>query len=216
MSPIRSLIHFLALFLVVGLGGCASKSSLLGEPTPLAKPGFGYVAVVMVAREDSSDSTYTLHDVPTVVATFVPVGTPGGSGFQLHTGANGEANGIWFDPKSKTPMMNGYHAMQLIPVQVGSYRLKNLLATMRVYQKQVSLNKLDTPPFTVREGEVTYIGSIGLNTSLGKNLIGMTTPAGLRVAFVDNFETDWAAMQKADARLTTMKVTNGLGTAAPK
>lgn len=170
----------------------------------------------MVARVDSADAKYTLHDVPTVLASFVPVDKPNGAEFQLHSGANGEPNGIWFDPKSTIPMMNGYHAMQLIPVPTGSYRLKNLLATMRVYQKQVSLNKLDTPPFTVREGEVTYIGSIGLTTSLGKNLIGMTVPASLHVAFVDNFESDWAAMQKADARLTTMKVTNSLGAAAPK
>ena len=211
MLAILPFLRLAGVFLFVCLSGCATKASLIGEPMPPAKPGFGYVAAAMVARVDSADPTHTFADVPSFQAYFEPAGEPKVPGFMINTYADRDGRGIWFDSKSKIPMVNGNRAVVLIPVQSGTYRLDIMDVHLYAYKRSLRLDKLNVPPFTVREGEITYIGSIDLTTTLGRNIFGMTLPHGLRANIIDNFESDWAAMQNADDRLKTMQVNNSFG-----
>jgi hypothetical protein len=201
--------------LLVALAGCASRNSVLGEAGEL-KPesGAGYVAATLVYRIDSADQSLQLVGFPSIAAAFYAPGAPSKAAFSINTFTDMNNTGLWTAPGAALEESRGRRVLSLVKVPAGRYQLGRVSSSFNVYQQHVTLDMVDPPVIEVREGQVTYAGSIQLIVRAGKNIFGQARPSSAALRLVDDAARDVAAMKKTDARLAQLAVVDGVQTQA--
>jgi hypothetical protein len=197
--------------LLVALAGCATKNSVLGEAGEL-KPeaGAGYVAATLVYRIDSADQSIQLVGAPSMSAAFYAPGAGKKVAFSINTYTDMNNTGLWAAPGAALEESRGRRVMSLVKVPAGRYQLGLVSSSFPVYQQHVTLDMIDPPVIEVREGQVSYAGSIQLIIRVGKNIFGQARPYSASLRMVDDAAKDIAAMKKTDARLAQLAVVDGL------
>jgi hypothetical protein len=197
--------------LLVALAGCASRNSVLGEAGEL-KPesGAGYVAATLVYRIESADPSLQLVSLPSIAASFHALGAPSKAAFSINTFTDLNNTGLWTAPGAALEESRGRRVLSLVKVPAGRYQLGRVYSSFTVYREHVTLNMLDPPVIEVREGQVTYAGRIQLVVRVGKDNFGHAVPFSAALRLVDDAVSDIAAMKKADARLASLAVVDGL------
>lgn len=211
MRACRLLCWMCGTTLLVALAGCASRNSVLGEAGEL-KPesGAGYVAATLVYRIDSADQSLQLVGFPSIAAAFYAPGAPGKAAFSINTFTDMNNTGLWNAPGAALEESRGRRVLSMVKVPAGRYQLGRVGSSFNVYQQHVTLDMVDPPVIEVREGQVTYAGSIQLIVRAGKNIFGQARPSSAALRLVDDAARDIAAMKKADARLAQLAVVDGL------
>jgi hypothetical protein len=197
--------------MLLALAGCATKNSVLGEAGELkSEGGTGYVAATLVYRIDSADRTLQLDGFPSISADFFAQGASDKAAFSINTSTDLNITGLWAVPGAALEESRGRRVLSLVKVPAGRYRLGRVGSIYNTYRKQVALAMIDPPLIEVREGQVTYAGSIQLVVGAGRNNFGHAVPSTAALRLVDDAARDIAAMKKADARLTELTVVDGL------
>jgi hypothetical protein len=197
--------------LLVALAGCASRNSVLGEAGEL-KPesGAGYVAATLVYRIKSADPSLQLVSLPSIAASFHALGAPSKAAFSINTFTALNNTGLWTAPGAALEESRGRRVLSLVKVPAGRYQLGRVYSSFTVYREHVTLNMLAPPVIEVREGQVTYAGSIQLVVRVGKDNFGHAVPYSAALRLVDDAASDIAAMKKADVRLAQLAVVDGV------
>jgi hypothetical protein len=211
MRACRWLCWMCGTTLLVLLAGCATKNSVLGEAGEL-KPeaGAGYVAATLVYRIDSADQSIQLVGAPSITAAFYGPEAAKQVAFSINTFTDMNNTGLWAAPGAALEESRGRRVLSLVKVPAGRYQLGRVGSFYPVYQQHVTLDMIDPPVIEVREGQVTYAGSIQLIIRVGKNIFGQARPYSASLRLVDDAAKDIAAMKKADARLAQLAVVDGL------
>jgi hypothetical protein len=196
---------------LLALAGCATRNSVLGDTGEL-KPegGTGYVAATLVYRIDSVDPTLQLVGFPSIDSAFYAQGATDKPAFSINTYTDMNNTGLWAVPGAALEESRGRRVMSLVKVPAGRYRLGRVGSQFPAYRQHVTLDMVDPPMIEVREGQVTYAGSIQLVVGAGKNIFGQARPSNAKLRLVDDAARDIAAIKKADARLSQLTVVDGL------
>lgn len=183
------------------LTGCASSNKLV-QPDPLPRGGTGYVAATLVARNESYDPKLHMKDVAMVSAAFHAVDNPKSIAFWLSQGS------VFMDPRLVLPEPDGQRILVLTEVKPGKYKMGALQGSFPGRNKTVAIEAIDPPVIEVREGEVTYAGSLQLINLVGENLLGMAVPGSARMVVKNEYRTDVSAIKVADPRVKDMVFTD--------
>jgi len=174
---------------------------------PLMKPGYGLVATTLIERSRlyRTDQPIAVMSVGTTMAFYSPVRGSDGSAFVVQP--RGETRASWVNPDQPGKADRGYMAF-LTPVKPGKYYLNTLLVGPMSHQESVRPKK-EEPVFEVREGEVTYAGSVQMLT-LAELSRGGYEPVRKSVEVVDEYAKDMALIRAKEPRLSTVTIRNGL------
>ncbi len=200
---------FCCLFLFTLITGCASKNSVLASTEPLNQTGHGFVAATFVVKVHNPRNGTGIR-MPMLGASFHPVADIATTAFYLNTVSNGGAQGLWGDATAKLEVAGEYRVMTLVPVKAGRYQFGRMRATFSEPDRYLTLDNLNPPVFDVREGEVTYVGSLRLPTEFAINIVGQAIAMRSKLFVRDDFDLDMAGMKAVDSRLRTMVIHNGL------
>lgn len=193
-------------FATLCLGGCASQS-ILGESGEMERDHAGFVVATFVHTTDIAQ--------PDLVAAGIDAGffaqpnaaTPA---FSLTTAYRMSPVGLLNRWQARLTQPNGWRVMVLLRVPAGRYRMGRLAALYPASRLQTVAVVADAPVIAVREGEVTYVGSIQLQTSASIGAEGRAWPAQARFAVLDESATDIPALKRADERLEGLPFINAL------
>ncbi|MYM24496.1 hypothetical protein GTP46_17775 [Duganella sp. FT135W] len=192
-------------FAAIVLSGCASVKNRTGDAEPLAASGTGYVFASVMARNESSDPELKLGQIALVNAFFHPVDEPKKVEFVVMNDLNPDMK------RAKLESGGGFRTFVLLAVKPGKYKLGKVIGSMTAYRKEISREMVDMPEIEVREGQVSYVGSVRIITGVGKGwLFGQALPASAGISVVDDYAQDLMAIKTLDTRLNTFKFSNGL------
>ncbi len=187
------------------LAGCASAPEAQ-ESASLLKPGYGVVAATLqfTVKGTSEDARQHGIELPHIAAEIVPVNPAGGDTAVLSTSRK------WRKPGATLVTPEGDRVMDVAALKPGRYKIRRLAASFNFLNKQTSV--LPTPDilFDVKEGEVTYMGSIQAITTIGRDGQGQQTPTAITLAVRDEFSADTAAMKQADPGMGALVLRDGL------
>jgi hypothetical protein len=211
MRALRWLCLICGTMTMLVMAGCATKNSVLGEAGEL-KPvgGTGYDPPTLVYRLQTADRSLELVGFPSIDAAFYPQGASDKAAFHINTYTDMNNTGLWSVPGAALEEARGRRVLSLVKVPAGRYQLGRVGSSFNVYHQHVKLDMIDPPVIEVREGQVTYAGSIQLIVHAGKNIFGQARPTSAALRLVDDAARDIAAMKKADARLGQLVVLDGL------
>lgn len=205
------LVRSLSLSVVVlGLTACETGGParrLDDTSVPLMKPGYGLVATTLIERTrlNKTDQPVAVATAGTTVAFYGPVRGSDGSAFVVQP--RGETRASWVNPNQPGKADRGYMAF-LTPVKPGKYYLDTLLVGPMSHQESVHPKK-EEPVFEVREGQVTYAGSVQMLT-LAEPSRGGYEPVRRTVEVVDEYAQDMALIKAQEPRLSTVTIRNGV------
>lgn len=100
-----------------------------------------------------------------------------------------------------------------LPLEPGQYELFNwTLYVTRFGGYGYISPKIPPPPhaFTIRAGEITYLGGLHVETVLGKNLIGMSLPFGGNPNITDQFTRDLPILKRKYPNLADWSVQSSI------
>ena len=204
-SLARSMLLSTAL---LGLAACETGPGYrLGDArVPLMKPGYGLVAATVIQRNRlyRNDQPTAMSTAGVTFANFDTVRGADGSSFKLYPG--GETISGYVDPSRPGKSDRGYPTF-LKAVKPGKYYLSSL-TTGPLDNPQVVGPKEDTV-FEVKEGEVTYAGSVQMLTWWTERGNGHV-PVKRTVEVVDEFARDMPAITVHEPRLATLPIRNGV------
>jgi len=205
------LIRSLSLSVIaLGLAACetAGPARRLDDTSvPLMKPGYGLVATTLIERTRlyRTDQPIAVATAGTTVAFYSVVRGSDGSAFVVHP--SGETRASLVNPDQPGKADRGYMAF-LTPVKPGKYYLDTLLVGPIGHQQVLGPKKKE-PVFEVREGEVTYAGSVQTLT-LAELSRGGYEPVRKTVEVVDEYTKDMPLIKAQEPRLSTVTIRNGV------
>jgi hypothetical protein len=190
------------------LGACQGPPSRrLGDTSvPLMQPGYGLVATTLVYRSRDLRSEQPT-DTPSyrkAVEFYFPLPDTGGAAFVVHP--YGETRATWVHRQRTEDSDRGF-AVFLTPAKPGKYSLHQLLVDGEKQQQGVWPKA--PPTFEVKEGQVTYAGSVHLMTRMEKRY-GVYAPVDMGVLVIDDYAHDVATIKEQEPRLEAVAIKNGL------
>jgi hypothetical protein len=194
---------------LLGLAACESGAPhRLGDANvPLMKPGYGLVATTVIERSRlfSNDQPTGMATIGVTFANFDTARGAEGSAFKVFRGGQTTFAG-YVDPTRPEKSDRGYPTF-LKQVKPGKYYLSSLTVGP-LDNPQVVGPKEDTV-FEVKEGEVTYAGSVQMTTWWVERGNGYVAHKRT-VEVVDEFARDIPAIKVHEPRLATLPVRNGV------
>lgn len=194
---------------LLGLAACETgPAHRLGDASlPLMKPGYGLVATTVIQRNrlHSNDQPTAMATAGTTFANFHTVKGAEGENFSVYPGGPTTFAG-YVDPTRPGKSDRGFPTF-LKQVKPGKYFL-NSVVVGTPENSQVVGPKEDTV-FEVKEGEVTYAGSVQMVTWWTERGNGYV-PVKRIVEVADEFARDMPAIQVHEPRLATLPVRNGV------
>lgn len=206
--PRRILLSLAAAFL---LGGCAGQS-ILGESGEMEQDHAGFVVATLVHTTDIAQPD--LIDAG-IEAGFFAQPHAAMPAFSLTTAYRASPVGLLGVEQARLPEPNGWRVMVLLRVPAGRYRLQRLGAAYPAWRVQTGAPVADAPVIAVREGEVSYVGSIHLQTRSTIGAEGRALPVQARFTVLDESATDIPALKRADERLEGLPFINALAGRKP-
>lgn len=191
-----------ALSLFVALAGCSTVNELK-KPGAELGPGYGYVAARIVSMAGPEPSGEPNNFPPLVRVYYKLIKSDKfsiGSDFTIEADLQNATRTVG---KGNVTVSG---EMVLVRAQPGQYHLSSLLG--KSLGRTIEIQAKDSPPFTVNEGEVTYVGQIHLITRVGRNAFGTVVPSSGIFSLSHDFETDVAELKKRDPRLASMRITD--------
>ncbi len=147
---------------------------------------------------------------PGMTAKFHAAGSADTTAFSVNTSTNGDPEGLWRVPSASLDEPRGKRIMTLVKVPAGRYQLGRVNAYFSSYRLIAEMDVVNPPVIEVREGEVSYAGSIHFVSRLGTSIFGRSIPAGVYLRLYDESVNDIASMKRADSRLTGLPFVNAL------
>ena len=206
-------MNLIALFaILLLLSGCVTNQ--LSETHSLPRAGTGFVVATLVSRVESINAQDHLFGAPAISASFNSIEKPNDVAFVVATAGSttGLIGLISAKPQTVLPEPNGTRTMVMVPVKPGKYKMGRLDGGFGAYNKVVKMDAANNLTIDVNEGEITYLGSFHLISTVGKNIIGINSPAYASLTIKDEYVSDLIAMKSIDPRLKELPISNGLAT----
>lgn len=140
--------------------------------------------------------------------------TPGnGSPIRLALGGNR----AWADKDTLLVSGNQIRSITSVGLPPGNYEVfaYDLQVSHSIWQYSLSKEYPQPIRFTVRPGEVTYIGSYQMEVSIGRNVLGRATPERASLVVVDRAQQDLARLQRVRPETAALTFTSALGAVPP-
>jgi hypothetical protein len=195
--------------ILLGLVACEAGGPprrLDDASVPLMTPGYGLVATTLIQsyRLDSNDQPVAVGTSGVTIAHYAPVSGSDGAAFVVQNGGRTRASIVY--PAGRAG--RGYLGF-LTPVKPGKYQLRQL--QVGTQDNLQSVFPKNAPVFEVAEGQVTYAGSMRMQTRVapGRRAGGYET-VRRSVEVVDEYTQELPAIQAKEPRLSTVTVKNGL------
>jgi hypothetical protein len=196
----------------LALGGCTTSQTVIGCTDELKQEaGIGYIAMTLVHRTDSPDPSLVLRELPSIDAVLFRAGEMRRAPFHINTTARGgNVSGLWDAPGVALSEPQGRRVMTILKVPAGRYVLTQVHATVPAFRLYMLINPKYPPVVEVREGQVTYAGSIQLTSQVTKTYFGHARPTTAQLRLSDDAAVDVPAMRRADPRLARLSFIDGL------
>lgn len=186
------------------LASCASAPPQ--QSGALLQPGTGVVVASFQFSLSGTNENAHEHriELPHMEANIKPVDAPGGDTAVLST------SHAWRVPAVTLATEKGDRVMSMASLKPGRYKIRRLEASFIFFKKQNSVLPSQDILFDVKEGQVTYIGSIQAVATMGRDNQGQVTPTAIALSVRDEFAADVAAMKKADPSMGALVLRDGL------
>lgn len=192
MNPFKLL---LSLAIVLFTAGCANfPSSLSPDQKPAPDRGVLVASVTADHHRQLNDAWFYVRRV--------------GTQDPIRLSAFGPASYLY---KSNDYPDHPSRRGQLValPLEPGDYELFGWTLYLRVFGGNGYISPktpLPVVPFKVAAGRVTYLGSLHVDTLLGRNLIGLEIAAGGDAQVVDNFDADTRLLKTKYPNLAALPI----------
>lgn len=194
--------YFAVLIAVSCVSGCATIKNQVGDTTDLRSPGVGYVFGSVVSRNVFHDPEQKLAIKADVRAGFHSMANPGSPAFVIAGNSTG-------DPKDNIAEQDTFRRIVLLPAKPGKYKMGSVSATL--LNKATERQMIDSPEIEVREGQITYVGSIKFTSVVGSGwLFGQPVPVSSSTLVTDDYETDASSLKLLDNRVGGFVISNGV------
>ncbi|HFC30203.1 MAG TPA: hypothetical protein ENJ44_04065 [Oceanospirillales bacterium] len=186
----------LSLFFITFFSGCINKSMNL-KPAETLNPSKGYLVASVTKGNvpQANDAWYYYKNKATNKEARLDA-----LGFVMFT-----------RPDDFPEDKNRNGRLLAIPLTPGGYQLVNWTLLVSQIMGGYAYISPKTPPtpfdFNIKAGEVTYIGSLHLDTLTGKNLFGMKIPVGGRSSISNKQKTDIPLLEEKYPNLKKLPIT---------
>lgn len=211
MNALRRVLAILLVLMTSLLFGCATRSPIANKDKPLfqAPNGVALLSVGFVKANERLMDVALRSTLIAVKAKRVDAVTAGGSPVnRVVYGGSGRwlASDVVLDSGDRVRAIT---SMELAP---GDYELFAYELDLHYGIGHYSMEKKYLRPirFTIRTGEVTYIGSHEMRMTTGQNLLGQTVPAGATFPVLDRMEEDVARLHAIRPETMSLKVNSAL------
>lgn len=187
------------------LTACVVQENRLEREGQLSADDVGYVAATLVSKQIAKEEVL-LPKPPEIRAHFQGTEMGAHDEFTLHT----HYVQRWDIPIVQNSSGGEYRIVLLVPVKPGKYVLRSVDAAFYGgYQRSLNLIA-PYRPITVRRGEITYAGSIQVNSNVGRNIEGQIRPGEIWLKIGNDFSNDEKMMRDIDPRSSSLPISNGV------